>query len=153
MVHRLHARLAALTVGHPTDPGTDVGPLGSGAQRDAAARRIEAEVRGGAHRWSPPRPAPTSGAYLAPTVLADLPVPLRGQQEIAGPVIGVHRFTGVDDALARTDPLGRVSVWTASRATALAVTCGLGPGASWADPAHAHAAEVPAAIGSYLADA
>ncbi|MFC9557520.1 NAD-dependent succinate-semialdehyde dehydrogenase [Rhodococcus sp. NPDC056960] len=100
---KLTARIAALRIGHGTDPDTDVGPLVNEDQRtivtdlvrDAVARG--ARIRTGGHAPDGP------GYFYAPTVLDRVPRDARLlREEIFGPVAAVIGFDteqeGIDAA-------------------------------------------------------
>ncbi len=114
------AGMAALTVGDPLDPNTDIGPLalpkilaGLVAQVDRSVA-LGARVVLGGHR----RPGP--GNWYAPTVLTDIP---KGSpaysEELFGPVALLFRLPDLDAAitLANDTPFGLgSSVWTTDSA-------------------------------------
>ena len=96
---RLAARIRALAVGDPRDPGTDVGPLiGEDASAAADAALAGARAAGGRVVAEAERPdAP--GTLPAPTLLADLPpdAELRGR-EVFAPVLTLDSFASPEDA-------------------------------------------------------
>lgn len=88
------------TFGDPLDPATEIGPLGTEAQRDhvlallASAREEGARVVTGGARVDGP------GLFVEPTVLADVRPQMRvAREEIFGPVITVLRYESVDEAV------------------------------------------------------
>jgi len=106
-IQRLEAELAALVVGDPLDPATDLGPLIS----RAAAEKVEAQVRTalaqgatlrrGGRRFSP---AGLAGHYFEPTLLTDVPhgsLPTR--EEIFGPVLAVTVVRDAEEAIRLAD--------------------------------------------------
>lgn len=114
--------VAALKVGDPLEPGTDLGPLVSAGHRDkvtsyiALAQSEGGTIRtgGGAPTGLPARCA--NGYYVAPTVITGLPMSCRtNQEEIFGPVVTVMPFRDEAHAieLANDSPYGlAASVWT-----------------------------------------
>ena len=94
----LVARTRALKLGHPLDPGTDVGPLIS----EAAAQRVEQQVaRAVAEGAAVLAGGNRRGAFFEPTVLADLRADSASlQEEIFGPVLPLIAFDGFEQALA-----------------------------------------------------
>ncbi|MDT0275911.1 aldehyde dehydrogenase family protein [Blastococcus goldschmidtiae] len=92
-----------LVVGDPRSEDTDLGPLISSAQRDAVRAVIESARRRGARLVTGGTASPRGlgqGYYLPPTVLADLPVSdPASQEEIFGPVLVVHGYDTVDEAV------------------------------------------------------
>ncbi len=121
-VVRFTAAVAALTIGDPLEPGTDLGPLISAGHRDkvmgyiALARSEGGVIRtgGGAPATVPARCA--NGYYVAPTVITNLPMGCRtNQEEIFGPVVTVMPFRDEAHAieLANDSPYGlAASLWT-----------------------------------------
>ena len=119
---RFTAAVAALKVGDPLEPGTDLGPLVSAGHRDkvcsyiALAQSEGGTIRtgGGAPTGLPARCA--NGYYVAPTVITGLPMSCRtNQEEIFGPVVTVMPFRDEAHAieLANDSPYGlAASVWT-----------------------------------------
>jgi len=120
--------VAALTVGDPADPATEVGPLTSERQR----QRVEGYIAAGRDEGATValgggRPAGFDrGWYVEPTVFTGVDNRMRiAQEEIFGPVISVIGYDSVDDAvaIANDNPYGLSgSVWSADtdRATSVA---------------------------------
>jgi len=113
---RFVARMAALRVGDPTDPATQVGPLASKRLAEELHAQVEASVAAGARLLTGGHARGDSGAFYAPTVLADAPPgsPAR-RDEMFGPVATLLRARDVSDAiaLANDTPFGLgASVWT-----------------------------------------
>ncbi|MEX0972326.1 MAG: aldehyde dehydrogenase family protein [Solirubrobacterales bacterium] len=98
-VERLVTNVAALTVGDPLDPGTDVGPLISPGDRDRVKGWIDEAVAGGAELLCGGELV-DEGRCLAPTLLAN---PSREakvwQEEIFGPVATIDRYAEFGEAL------------------------------------------------------
>ena len=94
----------SLTVGDPTKPETDVGPLIRPNEVDRVHEWVQEAVEGGADLL-------TGGEKLSPscytpTVLFDPPSEARvSAQEIFGPVICVYPYSDIDDAIARANAL------------------------------------------------
>jgi succinate-semialdehyde dehydrogenase/glutarate-semialdehyde dehydrogenase len=109
-------RMAALKVGDPMDPATDVGPLASGSELAKLAGQVDAAVKDGARLLLGGKPSGGQGYYYPPTVLADVPKRSPAyREEIFGPVAMVHRVKGVDEAIAVANdvPFGLgSSAWT-----------------------------------------
>ena len=108
--------MAALRVGDPTDPDTDVGPLATESGRDEVAKLVDDAVSAGAAirvgGKSPDRP----GWFYPPTVITDITkdMPLY-TEEVFGPVASVYRAENIDEAIdianATTFGLGS-NAWT-----------------------------------------
>ncbi len=95
ILHAIGERLAALRVGPPLDPDTDLGPLVHSRHRAAVAAARD----GLGGRILAPTPVPARGNYLAPALVTGAD-PARTTEEIFGPVAAVHTYTSVDEALA-----------------------------------------------------
>lgn len=131
-------RVAALRVGDPLEPDTDQGAVISeahaGTITGAIARAIA--LGGTVLAGGPARPVVTGrcarGAFVQPTVLADLPMDcLTNQEEIFGPVVTLTTFRTEAEAiaLANASRYGlAASVWTRdldrAHRVAQAVACG-----------------------------
>jgi succinate-semialdehyde dehydrogenase/glutarate-semialdehyde dehydrogenase len=112
--------MAALTVGDPFDPATDVGPLVSSAQRQEIADQVDDARQRGAVVACGGEVPDGPGWYYPPTVLCDVTPAMRVfGEETFGPVAVVERAGDVDEAieLANRTSFGLgSSVWTADAA-------------------------------------
>lgn len=110
------ARIAALTVGDPLDPATEVGPVATAAGRDELAELVDDARAKGATILTGGSAPDRPGWYYTPTVIADLPESARlVQEEAFGPVASLYRAADNDDALriANQTTFGLSSaVWT-----------------------------------------
>ncbi len=110
------ARMAALKVGDPMDPSTDVGPLATASEQEKLAAQVDAAVQDGARLLLGGKPQGGKGFYYPPTVLAGIPPGSHAyREEIFGPVAMLHRVKDVDEAIALANdvPFGLgSSVWT-----------------------------------------
>lgn len=94
--------LSAILVGDPRDPQTDVGPMISVAARDRVLAEIERARSGGARLVTGGMVPPglERGAWLAPTLLADVdPASRIAQEETFGPVAVITKVADLDEAL------------------------------------------------------
>jgi succinate-semialdehyde dehydrogenase/glutarate-semialdehyde dehydrogenase len=115
-VSRFTEAMDALAVGDPFDPGTDIGPIVTEAQRAELLNQIEAARSQGATVHAGAKIPSGDGWYLPPTVLSgitsDMPV---AQEEIFGPVALVLRVPDLTAAIAAANEttfgLGS-SVWS-----------------------------------------
>ena len=110
------ARMAALKVGDPMDPATDVGPLATGAELEKLAKQVDAAVKDGARLLCGGKAPGGKGFYYPPTVLAGIPPTSASyREEIFGPVAMLYRVKDLDQAIAVANdvPFGLgSSVWT-----------------------------------------
>jgi aldehyde dehydrogenase (NAD+) len=103
IVAKVVAAAAEYTVGDPTDPATRIGPVASEAQRRSVTGYIEQGVAEGATLvfGGPGRIAGLDGAYVRPTIFADVhPDAVIAQEEIFGPVISIIPYRDDEDAVA-----------------------------------------------------
>ena len=132
-------RAAALRVGMPGDPRSDIGALIHHEHRDKVHSAVLAGVAAGGEVLSggrPPRAAElAAGAFYEPTVIESVgqesPV---FQSEIFGPVLSVTSFGSQEEALALANgtPYGLAqSVWTRDLDRAFEVSRSLEAGTVW----------------------
>jgi acyl-CoA reductase-like NAD-dependent aldehyde dehydrogenase len=96
--------VARLTVGHPMDDASRLGPLASAEQRDRVASYIDIGVAEGARLVTGgpgvPDGVDPAGYYVKPTVFADVTPAMRiAREEIFGPVLSIMPYTDEDDAV------------------------------------------------------
>jgi RHH-type transcriptional regulator, proline utilization regulon repressor / proline dehydrogenase / delta 1-pyrroline-5-carboxylate dehydrogenase len=101
LLPRLVEAAAALKIGLPEEPGTDIGPVVD----EAAKQKIERYLALGRkeHRiaFEAKLPANLTGYFVPPTIFVDVPVDARlAQEEIFGPVLAVTSARDLDQALA-----------------------------------------------------
>ena len=101
----LVARVQALKVGNGLEPGVDIGPLMNQAALDKALAHIaDAQVKGAKLLCGGRRVANTSGFFLEPTVLTDVPGDSFGMcEETFAPVAYVNTFDTEDEAVRRAN--------------------------------------------------
>jgi succinate-semialdehyde dehydrogenase / glutarate-semialdehyde dehydrogenase len=113
---RFVAKMAALRVGDPQDPATEVGPMARGDLVDLLATQVADAVDRGARVLTGGTPMDRAGHYYPPTVIADVPRDSRAyREELFGPVAMLFRVGDADEAiaLANDTPYGLgASVWT-----------------------------------------
>ncbi|MCU1437813.1 MAG: aldehyde dehydrogenase family protein [Naasia sp.] len=111
VVEMVAATVSAARVGDPLDPDTVFGPVASEAQKRIVQNYIRSGLDEGARAivgGDVPPPFP-SGSYVSPTVFVDVTADMRiAREEIFGPVLGITRYDGVDEAveLANDTPFG-----------------------------------------------
>ncbi|MET8085531.1 NADP-dependent succinic semialdehyde dehydrogenase [Micromonospora sp. NPDC005237] len=94
------ANMAALRVGDPMDPGTDVGPLASERGRDEVHAQVRDAVDKGATVLCGGELPAGDGWYYPPTVVTDLTPQMRmWSEEVFGPVAGLYRVSSYEGAI------------------------------------------------------
>ncbi|MDK1384796.1 aldehyde dehydrogenase family protein [Sinorhizobium sp. 8-89] len=95
---------AALVVGPPSDPRTDLGPVASAAQFDKIQALIERGIAEGAElvAGGPGRPSHlNAGYYVRPTVFARVTNQMTiAREEIFGPVLSIIGYDSEEEAIA-----------------------------------------------------
>jgi succinate-semialdehyde dehydrogenase/glutarate-semialdehyde dehydrogenase len=116
-VQQLALAVAGLRVGDPFESSTDVGPLALERFAVELENQVERAVAAGATAIVGGRRSALGGAYFEPTILTGLPRDSAvAHEEFFGPVMLVHRFQTVEEAIdiANDSPFGlAASVWTA----------------------------------------
>lgn len=110
------ARMAALRVGDPLDPQTEVGPLATPAILEGLDRQVRETIAAGARLLLGGQRLDRPGNYYAPTVLADVPAGSPAhREELFGPVASLFRAADIHEAIriANDTSFGLgASVWT-----------------------------------------
>jgi succinate-semialdehyde dehydrogenase/glutarate-semialdehyde dehydrogenase len=113
---RFVAGMAALRVGDPMDPATDIGPLATLKGRDDLLEQVRRSIDAGAQLLLGGEPMSGPGNYFAPTVLRDPPAGSPADiEEMFGPVATIFRVDDLDQAIAianRTSFGLGASAWT-----------------------------------------
>ena len=124
-----------VTVGPGTEPGVELGPLTTRAQRDRVAGLVDAAVAAGARATAGGGVPDGPGWFFRPTILSDAPETAAVvAEEQFGPVLPVQVYDDVDEAVARANatPYGLCgSVWGEDADRALAVADRLECGAAY----------------------
>ena len=109
-------KMAALTVGDPMDPATEVGPLATEGGRSDVAELVDDAVAKGATVLTGGKAVDGPGWFYEPTVLSDLTDDMRiVMEEAFGPVASLYKVADRDEALriANQTTFGLSSaVWT-----------------------------------------
>lgn len=127
--------------GDPRDPATRIGPLISRAHRDGVCAHVNAAVADGARIVAGGRRAEVAGfehgAFMQPTVLADVRPGCRiEQEEVFGPVLSVLPFDSMEEAvtIANGTRYGLAAgVWSGDRQRAMRMVRRLRTGVVWLD--------------------
>jgi len=144
-------RMAALRIGSPLDPATEMGTMASRAQYDKALRYIGvatgegAEVLAGGGR--PAGLEHERGLFIAPTLLGGVRPDMRiAREEVFGPVLAVMTWKDEDEAveIANGVRYGLTgSVWTNNIRRAHRVASALDAGYLWINGSSTHFPGVP----------
>ena len=117
---RLADGMAALRVGDPMDPDTDMGPLSSDDAVKSLDQQVRDTVAAGGRVLTGGAPLDRPGSFYAPTALVDVPEGSPGhREELFGPLATVFRARDADDAIriANDSSFGLGgSAWTSDRA-------------------------------------
>jgi acyl-CoA reductase-like NAD-dependent aldehyde dehydrogenase len=120
---RLVAAVERLRVGDPTSDDTDVGPLIDADARTRVEEWIDEAADAGAERLAG---GTFDGDHLRPTVLDRVPTDVRAWgNEIFGPVLGLHTFSSLDEAIALANGTAyglQAGIFTRDLATAIAAS-------------------------------
>ncbi|MFY2859246.1 NADP-dependent succinic semialdehyde dehydrogenase [Mycobacterium sp. THU-M104] len=99
-VDKFVEHMAALKVGDPTDPDTDVGPLATESGRDEIAKQVDDAVAAGAVVRCGGAPLDRPGWFYPPTVLTDITEDMAlYTEEVFGPVASMYRAADIDEAI------------------------------------------------------
>jgi 2-formylbenzoate dehydrogenase len=144
-------RMAAIRVGSPLDPATEMGTMASRAQYDKALRYISVASGEGAELLAGGgRPAGLEherGLFIAPTLLGGVRPDMRiAREEVFGPVLSVMTWKDEDEAveIANSVDYGLTgSVWTNDIRRAHRVASALDAGYLWINGSSTHFPGVP----------
>ncbi len=103
--HRLTQEIDAMTVGDGlAEPLPDLGPVIDQSRVEAVQGMVDAAVMAGATRLTRSFELPTTGTYVAPALLADVPADAAlSCSEVFGPVAAVFSFRDDDEAIERAN--------------------------------------------------
>jgi acyl-CoA reductase-like NAD-dependent aldehyde dehydrogenase len=136
VLERLADRARGAVVGPGAEPGTDLGPLTTSAQRDRVATLVDGARRGGATVVSGGAAIEGPGWFHPPTILAtdDDRLAVVAEDQF-GPVLPVLTFDDPDEAVRRANahPGLTASVWGGDPVAAASVGDHLRFGTVWTD--------------------
>ena len=151
IVERVAARMAALRLGSPLDPSSQMGPVNSARQHSrvmdfiAAARAEGARLVTGGGR--PAGEAFARGHWIEPTLFADVQPSMRiAREEVFGPVVCALRFASEEEAMALANGSDyglTAAVWTRDLARALRTMRALEAGTVWINTVGQHYVGTP----------
>ncbi len=122
LLERVVDLTSALTVGDPSRPDTDLGPLTTRGQREIVARHVDEALAGGARALTGGERPAGRGFFYPPTVLVDVDEEMEVmREETFGPVMPVVPVDSLEEGIARANGTRfglTASGWTTSRATA-----------------------------------
>lgn len=140
-LERFVAAARTLRQGDPLDPATEQGAMVSKAHFDkvtayiALAREEGGQIVCGGGPPGPVNERCKNGYFIQPTVIVDLPMECRtNQEEIFGPVVTITPFSDEDQAVAMANatPYGlAATVWTQNLARAHRVADRIAAGTVW----------------------
>lgn len=120
------SRAKELTVGDPTDPSINVGPMINASQRDRVEAIVGATVDGGARLETGGHRIDGPGFFFEPTVLSGhLAGAPAMTEEIFGPVLPITSFQDVHEAIATANDVehGLTGfVWTSDLSSAMHIS-------------------------------
>lgn len=94
------AAMAALTVGDPMDPATDIGPLATEQGRVDVETLVDAALADGASALCGGKRLEGPGWFYPPTIIADITesMAIHGA-EVFGPVASLYEVAGIEEAI------------------------------------------------------
>ncbi|TCT07500.1 aldehyde dehydrogenase family protein [Aquabacter spiritensis] len=151
VLDRVTQKVAAIRVGDPFDPATQMGAINSAHQLRkvehyvAAGREDGGRLVAGGKR--PPGDAFRTGYWIEPTVFADVAPDARiAREEIFGPVLSVLRWSDVDAVVKQANAVEyglTAAVWTRDISVALRTAQKIQAGYIWINGINAHVRAVP----------
>jgi betaine-aldehyde dehydrogenase len=146
VMKRVVERVAALRLGDPLDPATQMGPMNSRSHYDRVCTMVDAGIADGARLlYGGKRPAGRQferGYWLEPTVFADVGRTMRiAQEEIFGPILSACSWKDESEAfeIANSTQYGlTASIWTNDIRAALRAARAVRSGYIWVNGASGH---------------
>nr|WP_298721051.1 aldehyde dehydrogenase family protein [uncultured Steroidobacter sp.] len=99
-IEAVRARVAALKIGDPRDPAVHIGPLAAPRQKELISRQVAGLESNGMKPLFGGAAQPLDHCFYAPTLFDHVPLDSQlTHEEIFGPVAGVYRVGGFEQAL------------------------------------------------------
>jgi phenylacetaldehyde dehydrogenase len=134
-IEGLAGQAGGIALGHQLNPETMMGPLVSTLQAERVASFVDEARRDGASILCGGERGGDTGAFYAPTIVADVAANHRiSREEVFGPVLVVHRYRDLDAVVAEANdsPYGLAgSVWTRSFSDAHRLSRRIDAGTVW----------------------
>jgi betaine-aldehyde dehydrogenase len=151
VLEEVEARMAALKIGDPADPSSQMGPINSKRQYEKVLHYVAAGKEDGARLLvGGKRPKGSQferGYWIEPTLFADVTMKMRvGREEIFGPILSAFRWSDAEEALAIANQIEyglTAAIWTNDLKTALNTARRVKAGFVWVNGVAAHFKGVP----------
>lgn len=133
-----------IKIGHPLEPGVEMGPLVSEVQYAKTMRYIDVALDEGAQlvAGGVRPPGQDRGWFISPTVFADVRPGMRiEQEEVFGPVLSVVSYRDLEDAVRIANGVEyglTASIWTNDVNKALTISRQMQAGYVWVNDAATH---------------
>ncbi|MEK6649526.1 MAG: aldehyde dehydrogenase family protein [Bacteroidota bacterium] len=150
-VERLVEKVRRMTIGDPTNPVTEIGPLISQHQRERVLGYIQSGKQEGASLAvggsTPSGTELSKGFFVEPTIFTGVSNNMKiAREEIFGPVLSVIPYATEDEAvaIANDSPYGLAGgIWSADKERALRIARRLRTGTVWINEWHLISEKAP----------